>query len=118
MPAAQLGFIDAFMAPTLQMMRPAAPSFYHMASGWLADTQRKWRLFKEAGVMHPHHGYPQLPAATPAEQAKLWTALGEGCRCCSACTSNPAQQQHQCKGSEQQQQVDAQQQQQAAQAAG
>lgn len=39
MPAAQLFFIERFMAPTLEAFRSAAPSFYTLAAAWLADTQ-------------------------------------------------------------------------------
>ncbi len=39
MPAAQLFFIERFMAPTLEAFRSSAPAFYNMAAAWLADTQ-------------------------------------------------------------------------------
>lgn len=97
MPAAQLFFIERFMAPTLQAFRTSAPSFFDMASAWLADTQAKWVTFKSAGVRFPHQGYPQLPAPSAAEQGKLWTTLcGNSC-CSGACESAPLQPQQQCK---------------------
>lgn len=98
MPAAQLFFIERFMAPTLQAFRTSAPSFFDMASAWLADTQAKWVMFKSAGVRFPHQGYPQLAAPSAAEQGKLWTTLcGTSC-CCGACVSTaPLQPQQQCK---------------------
>lgn len=39
MPAAQLFFIERFMAPTLEAFSSAAPSFHTLAAAWLADTQ-------------------------------------------------------------------------------
>lgn len=48
MPAAQLFFIERFMAPTLEAFRSAAPSFYTLAAAWLADTQVGIR----GGVVH------------------------------------------------------------------
>lgn len=39
MPAAQLFFIERFMAPTLEAFKGSAPAFYAMAAAWLADTQ-------------------------------------------------------------------------------
>ena len=43
MPAAQLFFIERFMAPTLEAFRSSAPAFYAMATAWLADTQVRVR---------------------------------------------------------------------------
>jgi hypothetical protein len=43
MPAAQLFFIERFMAPTLEAFASSAPSFHTLAAAWLADTQVRER---------------------------------------------------------------------------